>query len=81
MGTFSVTSRLSVSGVATVLLLLRMGQASSPLMGYPPLADAVHELRDCHYTPLDTRSEGQPLCNACGLFFVSSPSNLTNGWE
>jgi len=31
----------------------------------------VHELQDCHYAPVETCPQGQPLCNACGLFFVS----------
>ena len=53
-----------VSGVVTVLRLLPIGQSASLLVGYLPLADPVHELRDCHYTHLETRSAG-PTAAQC----------------
>ena len=55
---------LLVVHLATVLLLLRMGQAASPLVGYLPLAAPVHELQDYHYAPLETRSIG-PTAAQC----------------
>ena len=45
-----------VPGMAMVLLLLPIGKSASPLVRYLPLADPVHELQDCDYTPLETRS-------------------------
>lgn len=54
-------------GLRGYSLLLRVGQAASPLVGYPPLADPVHELQDCHHASLETRFAGSTAAQCMWL--------------
>jgi hypothetical protein len=72
-GGITVERKLSVSGEATVVAAASGGSGSVSIGGMSP-TEGQTQCTNCKTTttPLWRRDpQGQPLCNACGLFFVS----------
>jgi len=74
-GGVTVERKLSVSGEATVVAAASGGSGSVSIGGISPTGgEGQTQCTNCKTatTPLWRRDpQGQPLCNACGLFFVS----------
>ena len=74
-GGVAIERKLSVSGEATVVAAASGGSGSVSIGGVSPTGgEGQTQCTNCKTatTPLWRRDpQGQPLCNACGLFFVS----------
>ena len=74
-GGVTIERKLSVSGEATVVAAASGGSGSVSIGGMSPTGgEGQTQCTNCKTatTPLWRRDpQGQPLCNACGLFFVS----------
>ena len=76
-------SKLSASGGATVVAAASSGSSGASIGGICPTGGAGQiQCTNCKTatTPLWRRDpQGQPLCNACGVFFVNAFLNFGSG--